>query len=250
MKSEELTERRSYRVVKGNEIIQRARYDLTLGELKTFSFMVSKIKPDDATGTRYTFTYSEYFEVLGIERNNGKNIYNLKRHIQGIRDKSFILQKEDGTETTVGWLEKAWFEDGRVSVRFDEDLEKYLIGLVSRGNYTEYELLVTLPMSSSYSIRVYEILKSYSYNKDKIVLSVEELKKRLSVDNYRYPDIRRKILDVSVKEINEYTDLSVNWEPITNGKRKVELIEFKVTRKKALDSYFSKLRATQKISGT
>lgn len=46
---------REYKVVKANEIIQKAKFDLGLLEQKTFCYAVSKIKPNDAINTEYVF---------------------------------------------------------------------------------------------------------------------------------------------------------------------------------------------------
>ena len=43
----QISQERDYKVVKANEIIQRAKYELTLMEQKTFCYAVSKIKPTD-----------------------------------------------------------------------------------------------------------------------------------------------------------------------------------------------------------
>lgn len=230
----EIARSRSYKVVKSNEIIQKARYDLPLVEIKAFSFILSKIKPTDQAGQKYTFTLNEYCRVLGIETNNGKNIQTIKQSLQNLRSKTFWVMLENGDETTVGWLDKAWINhgSGKITVRLDETIQNYVIGLFD-GKFTQYELLCTLPMRSSYSIRIYELLKSYA-NLKKHTFDVEELKNMLGCTHYvRFPDFRRKVLDVSTKEINRYTDLSVSWEPVTKG-RKVVAISYSI---KQLDSW-------------
>ncbi|MBQ3795865.1 MAG: replication initiation protein, partial [Butyrivibrio sp.] len=65
---------REYKVVKANEIIQKAKFDLSLLEQKTFCYAVSKIKPDDVGGTWYTFTINDYCDVCGINRNDGRTL--------------------------------------------------------------------------------------------------------------------------------------------------------------------------------
>ena len=226
----EILQARDYKVVKGNEIIQKARYNLALSEIKAFSFIVSKIKPTDEVFHEYSFTINEYCKVLGIETNNGKNIQNIKRSLKQLVDKSFFLTLEDGTETTISWLNKVWIDrgSGRIRVRLDDDLQKYVTGLYA--NYTQYELLCTLPMRSSYSIRIYELLKSYAFTK-KHIFSVEDLKRMLGCTHYdRFPDFRRKVIEVAVKEINKFTDLEVTWEPITKGRKVVE-IQFRIKQR-------------------
>ena len=59
----EIIQARDYKVVKGNEIIQKARYSLGLAEIKAFSFIVSKIKPTDQVFCEYTFSINEYCKV-------------------------------------------------------------------------------------------------------------------------------------------------------------------------------------------
>lgn len=244
----EIVEARDYKVVKGNEIIQKARYDLGLAEIKAFSFILSKIKPTDKVFTEYTFTINEYCKVLGIETNNGKNIQTVKKSLKGLVDKSFFLTLEDGTETTISWLNKIWIDkgSGKIRVRLDDDLQKYVTGLYT--NYTQYELLCTLPMRSTYSIRIYELLKSYAFTK-RHKFKLEELKHSLGCEHYkRFPDFRRKVLEIAVKEINLFTDLEVSWQPITFGRKVVE-VEFTIEQRDQWEQYLARTRATDQIDG-
>ena len=244
----EIIQARNYKVVKGNDIIQKARYDLGLAEIKAFSFVLSKIKPTDAAFSEYTFTINEYCKVLGIKTNNGKNIQNVKKSLKNLVDKSFFLTLEDGTETTISWLNKVWIDkgSGKIRVRLDDDLQKYVTGLYT--NYTQYELLCTLPMRSTYSIRIYELLKSYAFTKQH-TFNLEQLKKALGCEHYtRFPDFRRKVIEVAVKEINTYTDLEISWHPVTKGKKVIE-IAFSIKQRDTLGMYFAAKRATDQIDG-
>ena len=45
-----------------------------------------------------------------------------------------------------------------------------------------------------------------------------------------FADLRRKVIDTAVKEINLYSDLDVSWKPIKEG-RKVVKIAFCITHK-------------------
>ena len=244
----EIIEARDYKVVKGNEIIQKARYDLGLAEIKAFSFIVSKIKPTDKIFCEYSFTINEYCKVLGIETNNGKNIQNIKKSLIQLVDKSFFLTLEDGTETSISWLNKVWIDkgSGKIRVRLDEDLQQYITGLYN--NYTQYELLCTLPMRSTYSIRIYELLKSYAYAK-KHTFRVDDLKKLLVCEHYeRFPDFRRKVIEKAVTEINKYTDIEVDWIPIKKGKKVIE-IEFQIKTRGAIEKLIAAQQATEELDG-
>lgn len=221
---------RDYQVVKANEIIQKARYDLNITELKTFAYIVSKIKPTDEFNQEYIINIKEYCQVCGIDYKNGGNYQFIKKNLKSLRDKSFWLMDENGVETTVGWLQKARINkgSGKIVVKFDEDIQKYVIGLFE--NFTQYSLLSTLPMKSSYSFRMFELLKSYAFVNEH-TFDVQELKKLLGAEHYtNFKDFRKKVIEIAVKEINKYTDIEVSWQPITKGRKVIEVKFFIRTR--------------------
>ena len=92
-------------------------------------------------------------------------------------------------------------------------------------------------MKSAFSVRIYELVKSYAYHKCK-TFEINELKRLLMVDNVKsynnFKDFRRKVLEVAQKEINRLTDLNISYEPITKG-RKVVKIKFIIQRKDIME---------------
>ena len=54
----------------------------------------------------------------------------------------------------------------------------------------------------------------------------------------RFPDFRRKVLEIALKEINELTDLWVDLVPITKG-RKVIKGQFDIRKKKSEEYYIT-----------
>lgn len=244
----DIEQQRSYQVVKANEIIQKARYDLNIQELKALAYIFSKIKPNDQQLQEYSFSIKEYCQVCGIDYKNGGNYQYIKGTIKALRDKSFWILDEKGNEVLIGWLQKARINkgNGKITVRLDDDLQKYVLGLFE--NYTQYELLSTLPMKSHYSFRIYELLKSYAFTK-KHTFDVDELKKILAAENYtNFKDFRKKVIEVAVKEINLYTDIEVSWEPITKG-RKVIQIKFNIKQHDTWGRYLAGRRASDQIEG-
>ena len=124
---------RDYNVVKANEIIQKARFDLGKIEQKTFCYIVSKIKPTDTIDTEYVFNINDYCDVCGINRNDGRTISYVKEALKKLRDTSFWLTEKDGSQVLVGWLQKAKVlpKSGKIKVKLDEDMAKYLLGLTT-----------------------------------------------------------------------------------------------------------------------
>jgi len=244
----EITEHRSYQVVKANEIIQKARYDLNITELKALAYIFSKIKPTDTELKEYTFSIKEYCQVCGLDYKNGGNYKYIKSTIKALRDKSFWLMDEKGNEVLIGWLQKVRINkgSGKISVKLDDDLQHYIIGLFS--NYTQYELLSTLPMKSSYSFRIYELLKSYAFQKQH-TFNIDDIKKQLAATNYiNFKDFRKYVLEVATKEINLYTDIEVSWEPIYKG-RKVIQVKFLIKQRDSWGRFMTATKATQELDG-
>jgi plasmid replication initiation protein len=243
---------REYIVSKSNQIVQKSRYDFTLAEQRTIAYICSKIKPikalDRAKGTpfqlEYEFNILDYVRTCGLQ-DNGKLYEEVKATLKGLRDKSMWLTLPDGSETTVGWLAKATTNkrSGIAKIEIDEDLAPYLFDL--KEKFLSYGLKNILNMKSQYSIRLYELLKSYydmkvgqtdrrewqekAYKPKKISWTVEldEFKKLLMVDTVksydRYPSLRQKVLEPAQNEINELTDINVYFEPITKGRKVVKL---------------------------
>lgn len=247
-RKEEVAVARDYKVIKANAIIQRARYDLSLQELKIMSYCFSMIKPNDIPGQEYIFSISDYCRICGINDKSGWNYKEFKALLKGLRDKSFWITNDDGSESTVGWLGKVNINrgSGKVKIKFDEDMQHYILGLFE--NFTQYELLSTLPMRSQYSFRIYEILKSYAWTK-KHTFDLPELKKQLAAEHYvNFKDFRKKVIEKAVAEINEFTDLSVNYETVKSG-AKVVKITFFIKQKDVWGRYEASTKAIKQLDG-
>ena len=243
---EEIRKQRHYRVVKANEMIQRARTGLSIVELKLMAFIISKVKPTDMEFHEYEISIPEYCRVLGVYDQSGKNIRMIKTALKRLRDTSFWVTDEDGNETTVGWLSKAVVKPGtsKVIVKLDEDMYKLLLNL--QKNFTQYELLSTLPMQSSYSFHLYELLKSYA-NFDTYNFEIEDLKWHLGASHYKnFTDFRRFALDIATREINCYSDIEISWRPIFKG-RKVIQVEFKIKNRNTMGRLTARIRAEQAL---
>jgi len=230
-KKENTTRLREYKVIKSNELIQKTRFQLSVQEQKIILFMISKIRPNDEDFITLNFGIQEFCKICGIDEANGANYKYIKETVKTLSNKSAWITLDDGTEVLSRWINKAWInkKSGFLKLRLDDDMKPYLLQLQSR--FTQYELLYTLAMKSQYSIRLYEILKSYEY-KRKYIFDIDDLKKILFAEHYnRFPDFKRYVLDISLREINNFSDLKADYEVIKVGRRFARL-EFIITLKK------------------
>lgn len=253
----EIKTKQDYWVVKGNALIQQSRFSLSLIEQKTVAYICSMIKPatvetrskicpDSPWQLDYTFDIQTYCKICRIDWDNGGNYAYIKKTLQQLRNKSMWLSMSDGSEILVGWLAKARTnkKSGVVTVRIDEDLAPYLFDLKKR--FTQYQLFNILGMSSAFSIRLYELLKSYAFQKS-VLFDIDELKNLLMVQDvksyHRFPDFRRYVIEIAMREINEMTDLQISYETMTKG-RKVIKIKFVLSTKSPIEQVMAK-KATQ-----
>jgi plasmid replication initiation protein len=224
---------RDYKVVKNNKLIQKARYNLSAQEQKIVLYLISKIKPADTEFELYEFRIKDFCEVCGIDERSGWNYAFLKKAMKDLADKSVWVTLDNGLETIVRWVERPYIDkrSGTIKIKIDELMRPFLLEL--KAHFTSYSIYYTLAMRSKYSIRIYEMLKSYE-NLGEYTIELDILKKKLFAEKYPvYKDFRVKVLDVAMREINDFTDISVTFITIKNGK-KVDKIKFKITPKKDL----------------
>jgi plasmid replication initiation protein len=218
---------RNYPVVKSNYLIQKTRYELSLAEQKLILHLIQLIEPKDDDFKTYLFSIQDYCKVCGIDYDNGKNYMNIKQSLKNLRDKSFWMEQEDGSETLMAWIEKIKINQrsGVIEVRLDKDLKPYLLQL--KTFFTKYNYLYVMTMKSQYSIRLYELLKSYG-NIHAIAFEVTELRKLLNLEDDvlpRWVDFKRFVIEQAIKEINQLTDIKIQYVPNKKG-RSVFEVEF------------------------
>ena len=247
--------KREVMVAKANDLIRKGRFNLSLGEQRALNFLISKIKPGDTALPIIEFSVQEFCRVYGLEHNNGNNYKHIKKWLKSLRDKSWWIE-EGGKESTMAWLQDVTItkNSGLIRCEFFPKMEPYLVALINRGNYYQFQLGFTINFKSSYSMRMYELLKSYEFKSRDVStakrqvnvreIDLETLKRslddpeanknlkkgekpKLLVSDMLYKDFRRRVLETSIQEINKYTDLEVSYEAIKKG-RKVDTIRFTI----------------------
>lgn len=243
----EISIERDFQVAKANELIQNAINNYNLTELKAFCYILSKVKPTDQTGQEYKFKINDFCEVCGIETNNGQNYQRVKKALKGLADKSYWQITENGSEKLIRAIDDPEVHrgSGTIKVKLHHSIEPYVLNL--QGQYTQYSLLGVCPMRSAYSIKLYELLKSYTGLHRK-TFDLEDLKQRLQAPYSRYKDFRVKAIEVAVREINLYTDIEITWEPIKIG-RSVAKISFEIKKRDSLAIWTAGRNAIDTLDG-
>lgn len=247
-------------VAKRNDMMQNARYNLTVQEQRVILYAVSQIKPDDKIFQEYEFDIKQFYKICGIEDDSYTR---LKRRMKGLTDKSWWItikdEKGKSWQSVVRWFSTLALcpDSGIVKVKFHEHMMPYLLQLAKQNQddgiyYTTYDLKYVLPMQSKFSIRLYEILKSYQINNIRWFFQVEDLQMLLcdcdedkksiipkTWDNFAI--FKRDVVEPAMAEINTYTDLKIAYKTEKTG-RKVTRIIFGM-----LEKTDKELMATQQV---
>lgn len=217
-------------VVKSNDIIQRSRFKLNLQQQKMVLYIVSQIKKDDSDFQKYTFDIIDFCRICGLDSIGGTNYQILKESLEELKGKTLWIQRNDDSELLVSWLGFVEMhpKSGTVDLSLDPVLKPYLLNLQSR--FTQFQLEKVLSLKSKYSPRLYEILKSYLHENEKVLdfkklLYLLDFPEDSSYKEYKY--LNRDILKPSIAEINRKTDIFVEYSPVRR-KHKVTDIRFTI----------------------
>jgi plasmid replication initiation protein len=222
-------------VVKSNALIQKSRYtQLNLEEQRILLYLISKITPDETKREWKKININEYCKVCGINLKDNKALYAyIKKTIKSLADKSFWILFEDNTERLLRWIDKAQINkfDGEVSVLLSDELMPYLIQL--KKNYTQYRLLYVLTMKSKYSVRCYELFRSYLHQGKAYtekIFEVDAFMRTIGIDNKTIETylknitmFKKNVLSKVLDEINTRTDINVSVEYRKEGRAIKEL---------------------------
>jgi len=219
---------KNHLVTQSNSLIEAKHIKpLTSREQKIILTMVSKIEPEDEDFKDYSISAKEFSQMLGL---TGSTKYTeLKEVTKRLMSKTIEIPQADGSWLLAHWLASAEYiaGEGEISLSFSPKLKSYLLQLKSQ--FTSYRLSNILSLNSTYSIRLYELVKKWQYV-GKWTCDVETLRGMLGAVGKSYTlygNFKNKILSPAITEVNEQTDIKLEMTEIKQG-RKVTKIEFRI----------------------
>lgn len=222
--------------------LTRAGHGLTLAEKRIVAAAVSKLdsrrvlKPGEVPRTKITAAeYAETFEVdldtaYDQLQSAAKQLYN--------RSITFYepAWKRNGkplppTRVQMRWVGSVKYQDGEgwVELAWWPDLLRHLTGL--RRQFTTYQLQQASALRSMYSWRLLELLMRFEstgwaeYTIEDFAASMDATEKQRK----NFANIRRKIIEPAVRELQEKDGWLIQWQPIKAG-RKVKAVRFTFMR--------------------
>lgn len=229
---------------KSNYLVE-AKYKFDIWETRIFAKMLSMIKKDDIDFKDYRIYISEVITDYGLEKQQSA-YERLKEGALNLMNRTIRIQRdtEEGQKdfytNIIAGFEHLTKEGLYIDISFHPKMKPFLLQLKSR--FTTYDIRNIMKLPSSYSIRIYELLKQYEkiakrtieiQELKEIVGVVEEIReKRKTIKKDRYPlygNFRQKVLLQAQKDLEKYTDISFTFEPIKRG-RKITKVIFYISK--------------------
>ena len=250
-------------IVKDNALIQ-ASYTLDTVEQRLILLAIA-----EARETGHGITENSLLEV---HASSYINTFNVEKHTAYtvLRDASRSLFDRYVTYHDVNpktgkdrsfhcrWVDKIGYEpqSGIVFLRFTQDI----VPLITRleENFTKYELEQVSRLTSSYAIRLYELLIQWRSAGKTPIFDLAIFRQQLGVEAQQYKtmsNFKTYVLDFALNQVNELTDITAKYEQHKKG-RSISGFSFtfkqkkntsaKAVKEKDLSDLFSKMSDKQR----
>lgn len=129
-------------------------------------------------------------------------------------------------------------------VRIENGVIYYDFGFISLEyikqpqTYAYLDLKIMQGLESKHSISLYEIMQDYK-NMQVVDIEFDKFKKAIDIketEYKRFGDFKDRVIDPSIEEINNKTDLTVRYEKITKGRKVIALKFFVKVKKEVLET--------------
>ncbi|MHC6275602.1 replication initiation protein [Escherichia coli] len=211
---------------KSNALIE-ASYKLTLQEQRFLLVCISRLKsgedsPSPDEQKTMTITAAEFhdaFPDMGRQHAEAR----LKEAIDRLWDRSVIIKNEENEKSSAGWSRAQYFKgEAKVDITFSDAIMPYLTQL--KGQFTRVVVKNVSSLSSTYSIRIYELLQQFRSTGDRTI-AIDDFRTMLAVeDKYQqFKDLNKMIIKPAIAELSKKGDLVVTVETIKKGRTVVAL---------------------------
>ena len=225
-------------VVKDNALIN-ASYNLDLVEQRLILLAIVEARESGKginANDPLEVHADSYINQFGVHRNTAYQA--LKDACKDLFARQFSYQekKANGNIRNVmsRWVSQIAYNDNEATV--DLIFAPAVVPFITRleEQFTKYELQQVSSLSSAYAIRLYELLIQWRSAGKTPTIELQEFRKKLGVlDNeyLRMAHLKERVLELSIKQINEHTDITVKYEQHKRG-RSISGFSFNFKQKK------------------
>ncbi|CAH0997685.1 hypothetical protein EMA8858_03819 [Emticicia aquatica] len=215
---------------KSNNLVE-GRFRFDIWEMRIFVKMLTIIHRDDEDFKRYRIYLKEIISEFELEKNN-RSYEELKKGAEKLASREIripmLSPKGEAMELFTHIVSGAKsFVDSKqgkyIEVDFHPDMKPYLLQLQTK--FLMYDVRNVLKLPSSFSIRIYELLKQYE-TIGKRKMNVEEIKEMLDIkDKYSlYANLKQRVIIKAQMDLEAFTDIKFTFEEVKRGKSVEEIV--------------------------
>ena len=213
-------------IVKDNSLIQ-ASYTLDTVEQRLILLAIAEARETGhgiSENSLLEVHASSYIKTFNVEKHTAYTI--LRAASKSLFDRYVTyhdVNPRTGKDRSFHcrWVDKIGYEaqSGIVFLRFTQDI----VPLITRleENFTKYELEQVSRLTSSYAIRLYELLIQWRSVGKTPVFDLSLFRQQLGVEAQQYKtmsNFKTYVLDFALDQINQHTDIAVKYEQHKKGR--------------------------------
>ena len=212
--------------IKQSRELPKFRYHLELPEQKMLLCFFGQLKQDESVFSPQEISVENIAKYCGFTE---ENTYRTIKKITKSLSKE-VLEYSNGKDYSyIPWFRFIRYKNGFVSYQLNDAIKTELLRLYENKKiYISIDPRLMPKFKSNYGLRLYLILKGdITSHKPKVSYSLEEICYMLSLPTAYDPqkndnasaNQRSKIIDPSVNEINEVSDIYIDYEPVKRSRR-------------------------------
>jgi len=213
---------KKYQVTMSNALAQ-STHGLGLDAKRVVALAICQInpkKPPNLNPVSYRVRADEFAKTYGT---SPKNAYKqLQDAGRSLFDAKITYIEGSGKKRTVNeirWITKARYREGEgwIEVAFEDELLPHLMDL--KGKFASYKLDQSHALRKSYSWRILELMMSHKKERN-FKYTPEEFKKIIGApESYRPNDLKVRIIEPALREINKNSGWEVSIIYRKTGRR-------------------------------
>jgi len=203
-------------VAKENSLVAKMAM-FSLSELRLIAFCLAHYDSRTDNNRMFTARISDLTKIFPSMDN--KSAYALVRQTMLRINQKPLEFEEDGVKYFWNWFSGFAYREGAGEFKFciTEEIKPYLMQL--KGNFTQYRLEDVYQFKSQNTWKLYENLKQ-RLNMKRWSVSLDEFRQLLGLlgKYQKWYDLRKTVLEPSIAEINELSDIEVSYEKEKYGR--------------------------------
>ncbi|QOW51684.1 replication initiation protein (plasmid) [Acinetobacter sp. YH12138] len=213
-------------VVKDNALIN-ASYNLELTEQRLIMLAIINARESGqgiTADSKLEIHASDYAKLFNVSADASYKA--LREAVNNLFNRQFSYTAEYKKTGKVGivrsrWVSRIFYVDdlALLEITFAPDV----VPLITRleEHFTKYEAKQVAHLTSKYATRLYELLIAWREVRKVPQLELSEFRNRLGLVDSEYTamsDFKKRVLEPSIKQINEHTDITVTYEQHKKGR--------------------------------